>query len=181
MRKCFGWCFLLLFSWQLVGYVVFFEWKHTRIKKEIKSLLKRGVPPEELVDFHFNTSQIERLKWLKKNEFEWNNQLFDVVQSFTGCDGITHFRCISDTQEKVLFKDLNKHIASNLQDDSQNSTVLKLVKVLLIDRFEFPDPTIEVYLPERRQDCFVYLSKLSSPFIPIHTPPPNLNCLSYRC
>ena len=181
MRKCFGWCFLLLFSWQLVGYVVFFEWKHTRIKKEIKSLLKRGVPPEELVDFHFNTSQIERLKWLKKNEFEWNNQLFDVVQSFTGCDGITHFRCISDTQEKVLFKDLNKHIASNLEDDKQNSSVLKLVKVLLIDQFEFPDPKFEDVLLEKRKDYFTHLLKSYSRNIPIPTPPPNLNCLSHRC
>lgn len=181
MRKCFGWCFLLLFSWQLVGYVVFFEWKHIRIKKEIKSLLKRGVPPEELVDFHFSASQIKELKWLKKNEFEWNNQLFDVVQSFTGCDGITHLRCISDTQEKVLFKDLNKYIASNLEDDSQNSTVLKLVKVLLNDQLEFIDPKIECLLNEKREDYFIYLSKMFSPSVPTETPPPNLNCTTCRC
>jgi len=176
MRKCFGWCFLLLFSWQIVGYVVFFEWKHIHIKKEIKSLLKSGVPQDELVDFHFNTYQIKQLKWLKKNEFEWNNQLFDVVQSFSSCDGITHFRCISDTQEKVLFKDLNKYIASNLEDDSQNSTVLKLVKVLLIDQFEFPDPKIVAYSPERRLDYFVYLTKPLTRDIPTPSPPPNLNC-----
>lgn len=182
MHKSLSWCFLIVFSWQLAGQIVYFEWKHHTIKKEIKGLLKQGVPSEELIDFHFTSKQIAELKWLKKNEFEWKGQLFDVVKSFKGCDGITHFRCISDTKEKMLFKDLSKNVASNLAGDHDASTVFKLVKISLFSNVNYLNAKQEMQENVKVENHFFYLYNIKKRSIEPLTPPPNLNCLSdYWC
>ena len=182
MHKSLSWCFLIVFSWQLAGQIVYFEWKHHAIKKEIKGLLKQGVPSEELIDFHFTSKQIAELKWLKKNEFEWNEQLFDVVKSFKGCDGITHFRCISDTQEKSLFKDLSKSVASNLVGDHDANTVFKLVKITYFNNVVLLSMEPELLENKKVKNNWLYLHDIQNRVTKPQTPPPNLNCLSiYWC
>ena len=130
MKRVFSSFLALIFIWQIVGFVSYFEISHFKLKKEIKTLLKKGVPKEQLVVFEFYDFEIANLIWLKKNEFDLNGDLFDVVRSSELDSGKTRFECISDTQEKVLFASLNQNISSNLSDSHGNSPISSWFKCL---------------------------------------------------
>ena len=174
MQRILGWAFFILFTWQLVGFLLFFEYNHYHIKKEIKCLLKSGVPENELVDFHFTKDQINQLTWIKSNEFEWKGHLFDVVERKVDVNGKVHFKCISDTQEKVLFKDLNKSIADNLNGHGKSTPVGKVIKLmsfpfLFKSQFSYIIKSVE---PQQRSffaDIFNIIKVAIEPL----TPPPN--------
>lgn len=133
-------------TWQIIGFVGYFEFSHFKLKKEIKSLLKKGVPKEELVQFTFSESEIADLTWLKKNEFQFQGSLYDVVRSSKQANGLTVFECISDSQEKVLFARLGQTISNNLGDDDHQTPVsnwFKLIKLPYLSTSE--DITVVAY------------------------------------
>jgi hypothetical protein len=101
--------------------------------------LKKGVPKEELVQFTFSESEIADLTWLKKNEFQFQGSLYDVVRSSKQANGLTVFECISDSQEKVLFARLGQTISNNLGDDDHQTPVsnwFKLIKLPYLHTLE---------------------------------------------
>lgn len=123
MRKLVSYSLFLLVAWQIIGFVAYFEFSHYTLKKEIKLVLKQGVPKNRLVIFEFDKNQLEELIWLKKNEFDYRGNLFDIVRSHETAEGKTYMECISDTQETILFKNLGQTVSINLGDD-QNPTPL---------------------------------------------------------
>ena len=174
MQRILGWVFFILFTWQLVGFLLFFEYNHYHIKKEIKGLLKRGVPDNELVDFHFTTDQINQLTWIKSNEFEWKGHLFDVVEKKVDANGKVQLKCISDTQEKVLFKDLNKSIADNLNGHGKSTPFGKVIKLMGIpflcrSQFTYIIQSVELQQSLYFVDNFNVIKMVIEPL----TPPPN--------
>jgi hypothetical protein len=119
-------------TWQIIGFVGYFEFSHFKLKKEIKGLLKKGVPKEELVQFTFSAEEINNLTWLKKNEFQFQGSLYDVLYSTKHKNGLITFECISDSQEKVLFARLGQTISNNMGDDDHQTPVsnwFKLIKL----------------------------------------------------
>jgi hypothetical protein len=94
--------------------------------------LKKGVPKEELVQFTFSAEEINNLTWLKKNEFQFQGSLYDVLYSTKHKNGLITFECISDSQEKVLFARLGQTISNNMGDDDHQTPVsnwFKLIKL----------------------------------------------------
>ena len=132
VRKVVQYILLSLFIWQIVGFVAYFEFSHIKLKKEIKLLLKQGVPDNELVSFKFSNTELEQLIWLKKNEFNLNGNLFDVVERYKSSDGTTHMRCISDKKETILFARLEQTISQNLGDEQSQTPISNWMKLLKI-------------------------------------------------
>lgn len=167
---------LILFAIQIIGFVGYFEFAHYNLKKDIKAQLKEGVPKDKLVIFDFSTSQLKNLVWLKKNEFDLNGNLYDVVRK-SKSNGITHLECISDKQEKVLFAKLNQNVSSNLGDDNQHSPVSSLFKLLqtpALPIVNFIDVQI-VSLKENTTTAFNYLDYFSLKSIKLVSPPPQFS------
>ncbi len=177
VRKLISYLLFGLMVWQIIGFVGYFEFSHFKLKKEIKSLLKKGVPKEELVVFSFSKSEINQLTWLKKNEFEYQDSLYDVVRSTRIQDGKFRFECISDSQEKVLFAQLGQTISNNMGDDHHQTPIsnwFKLIKLPLLSNSTLTEVSCEVKTIEKAQ-LSEYLKFFRSIYSEIDSPPPQFS------
>ncbi len=164
-------------TWQIIGFVGYFEFSHFKLKKEIKSLLKKGVPKEELVQFTFSESEIADLTWLKKNEFQFQGSLYDVVRSSKQANGLIVFECISDTQEKVLFARLGQTISNNLGNDDHQTPVSNWFKLIKLPYLSVStDISLVVFIDKSKIefDCF-YSNFFQSISFSIDSPPPQVS------
>lgn len=127
MRNLLLYTILFLFFWQIVGVNVGFEIAHSKIKKEVKLVLKSGVPKDERVIFSFSEDEVGSLIWVKKNEFVYKDSFFDVIERSEN-QGQTVLECISDKQETVLFKNLASIVDNNLSDQNDDGLVKAIKK-----------------------------------------------------
>lgn len=175
MRKFIQSCLLILFIWQIVGFVGYFEISHYHLKKEIKLLLKQGVPEDQLVKFNFTQDQIAELVWLKKNEFDLNGNLFDVVRKYHRNDGTVYMECISDKKEKELFAHLGENISLNLGDEKHPTPVTSWMKILQFPAIPVSNNELNLdfqFLELGKRDQFYYLPMISEKSVFILSPPP---------
>lgn len=177
VRKLVSYSLFFLVTWQIIGFVAYFEFTHYHLKKEIKLLLKQGVPQDELVVFEFDKTELSNLIWLKKNEFNYNGNLFDVVRSHKMADGKTYMECISDKQETVLFAKLNQGISSNMGDERNPTPLFNWLKII-----HFPVVTncFELNFKKSSIDSinrsyFIYQEDNSVKIIEIDSPPPEFS------
>jgi hypothetical protein len=157
-----------------VGFVGYFEISHSQIKKEIKTLIKKGVPKDQLIIYTFDAKELSQLVWLKKNEFDLDGNLYDVVRRKTLDNGKTTLECISDKQEKVLFAKLGQTISKNLGDDKHPSPVSSWMKMLqvpiLITEINLND--LILVNEEYRRDYFNYSWWYTIASLETLSPPP---------
>ena len=174
MRKLISYSLFLLVIWQIVGFVGYFEVSHFSLKKEIKSLLKRGVPEDELITFTFNQKELNELKWLKKNEFEFNGNLYDVVKTEKLPGSKWKLACISDKQETLLFANLSQNVASNLGDSKHPTPLFSLMKILHFPLLvnDYHVKVNEGFEVDNHGHVFIYLPHESIKSVRIDTPPP---------
>jgi hypothetical protein len=175
VRRILSFLLFCIISWQLIGFVGYFEFSKFKIKKELKSLIKRGVPQKKLIAFQFNQKEIKELVWHKKHEFELDGHLYDIVYKGISKKGIHYFKCVSDDQETQLFKDLKQYVSSNLGDEKNPQPLSKFFKVVqvpfVLNEVTF---TLEKALPTIHiKDYFTYKSQLVSTNPSVDTPPPN--------
>ena len=164
-------------TWQIIGFVGYFEFSHSKLKKEIKSLLKKGVPKEDLVQFTFSETEINNLIWLKKNEFQFQDSLYDVVYSTKHKNGLITFECITDSQEKVLFARLGQTISNNLGDDDHQTPVSNWFKLIKLPYLSVStDISLIAFIDNSKIEfnCFYTNFFQSIPFS-IDSPPPQVS------
>jgi hypothetical protein len=174
VRKTVQYILLFLFIWQIVGFVTYFEISHFKLKKEIKLLLKQGVPEDELVYFDFTDDEMNDLIWLKKNEFNLNGNLFDVVRKSKDKNGVNHLECISDKKETILFARLNQTISQNLGDDKSQTPISNWMKLLKVPN-HLPQNDLRIEFIEIQSNDFEsipYLNQYSFELKRIPSPPP---------
>lgn len=89
------------------------------------------MPDSELSVIVANKDNISKIKWIDKNEFRFEGNLFDVVKVGQNQKGETVYHCINDTQEKELFSKLDELIQNAFEGKSNNKN--KLTKYLVKD------------------------------------------------
>ena len=177
VRKTVQYILLFLFIWQIVGFVTYFEISHFKLKKEVKLLLKQGVPKDELVCFEFTDNEMNDLIWLKKNEFNLNGSLFDVVRKSKDNNGVNHLECLSDKKETVLFARLNQTISQNLGDEQSQTPIANWMKLLKIPN-NIPQNSLQIDLVNLQSEDFneiPYLNQYSFESKRIPSPPPQFS------
>ncbi len=127
MKKAPAILLLILILYQLVGYYSIHQFQVYRVKKEVKKLVKNNIPQEQLTTIAISISEIDRIKWVKKDkEFIFEGEMYDVVKAIKAGNTIT-FYCIADFKETALFAKLddyvNDFIASNPNKRKQNSHI----------------------------------------------------------
>ncbi|MCB0472278.1 MAG: hypothetical protein KDC56_04365, partial [Flavobacteriaceae bacterium] len=89
------------------------------VQGEVKSQLLKGMADADLVLFKFNKLEIKHLlKWENVNEFEYQDQMYDVVRTKT-IDKITYFWCLADYKETKLKKQIRALTLLVLNHDQQ--------------------------------------------------------------
>lgn len=178
MQKLISYSFLLLFVWQIVGFVSYFEFSYYHLKRELKSLIKNGIPKDELVIFEFSKDELNELVWLKKNEFNKDGSLFDVVRSHVKKGGITYMECISDSKEKILFAHLDQNVSRNLGDDGNSNPISNWMKLL-----HFPivtsNQSVDYELSDlqfEENNYYFFLALFATRTLKIDSPPPQISC-----
>ncbi len=114
----------------LFGYFAVFKVMQRNIKKQIKTAIKQGVPEKELHCFRFPVDKdLQKkmgIRWLDKKEFSFKGNMYDVVHKQTDGDFII-YKCVNDTQEKILFAGLDKQLKNSMNKDSNKSKTLNLL------------------------------------------------------
>lgn len=162
---------------QLVGFDIYFYNEQAKIKKQLKTYLKEGVPKNQLKDFHFSKSEISALNWTKPNkEFKIGERFYDVVWRKNLETGKIYFQCVDDAQESQLFKNLAQYLDKNLGKQNHQSSLGFVFSVintpLLLSEFhyEFAKPISD----EKQQKISFYFQLLSEGYYSVTLPPPNI-------
>lgn len=79
-----------------------------------------GIDKKELVFFEFSTPEIDtKLHWEHAKEFEYNNQMYDVVEK-KRVNGKTQLWCWLDSQETILNQKLQKLFTAVFSHDTKS-------------------------------------------------------------
>ncbi len=85
------------------------------VKKEVERKIKKGVDEQELILLQFTKEEAKvNLKWRSPHEFEYNHQLYDIVETATEDDTVFYW-CLLDKEEKKLENRLKEAIARALE------------------------------------------------------------------
>jgi len=167
---------LLLFLWQIGGYLIEFQFESSRIRKELKKLTKEAVPLDQLVNFVFSTKEIQSLTWTKKNEFKYRGHFYDVVWRKKLENGKIEVQCVSDDQETVLFEKLDQYVSVNLANQNPDKPLKNWSKIFFGNYLPCETTPYAIWedkFIDLKESNFLYRSSFSELHLFIETPPPN--------
>jgi len=152
--------------------VLAFKVQQYVVRKEIKRRLKRGVRDDELVMICVSPQQAGALIWNNDHEFTLGGEFYDIVKYETFEDAAVMYYCLSDTQEKALFKNLGD-LVGHYHDKNNPASQVAFHLFQILGTSIGPKSIIEgvaLYPPLR---AFAhYFKHYSSPAIQKLVPPP---------
>lgn len=108
---------LICLTAPVVGVVGWLQLQKKAVRKEVKHKLMAEVDRSELVLLKFSTEDAaNKLEWEHSKEFEYENEMYDVVQTETKGDTISYW-CWWDHEETALNKKLTALTTVALQQD----------------------------------------------------------------
>ncbi len=179
MNKSLSGIFLLFCL--IAPFTMSFMWlnyEKKMLKKEIKKQLIHGIPKDQLVHLKFTvTESKEVLRWEHSKEFEFNGQMYDVVETVINGDDITYI-CWPDNQETALNIRLNdlvdKAFGNSDKKHENENRLLQFVKSLYIDHDEQQVYVLSYTIHSFTEHRSVPVDRFHSPPVP----PPEVNNLS---
>lgn len=148
--------------------------KNKAIRREIKWKIIEGIDRNELEILTFTNEEIDtELKWKHDHEFEYNGQMYDVVERKSEAGKVT-FWCWLDHEETRLSKKLkyllNDALGSDAQRKNRENKLIQFLKDLfynLIDSNKWQDFGIDL------NKFTAFSSSYTSPFLSVGSPPPD--------
>lgn len=96
------------------------QFEKASLRQELKEKIFAGIDTSELVLLKFSKEEIEKeLKWENANEFEYENQMYDLVSTEIEDDKII-FTCWKDHEETDLNQKLKNLVAEAFGQDEEN-------------------------------------------------------------
>lgn len=144
-NKLTGILLLICLLAPVIGIYGWLQHKRYVVKKEVKRQIIAGMDREELVLLKFTGEEIETLlKWEDDEEFEYQGQMYDVVEVIEK-DGMIHYWCWKDDEETLLNRDLNRLLAGALGSHPQNNEHQKQIQnffktLYCLDHFSWSPP-----------------------------------------
>ncbi|MCC6251572.1 MAG: hypothetical protein IT238_03815 [Bacteroidia bacterium] len=159
--------------------LIIFKYQKKQIKKEIKRKMIAGIDKNELILLKFTEKEnCTLLKWKHAKEFEYQKQMYDIVDSFVIRD-TTYYYVWWDSAESSLYQQLNQLLAMSLGHNAQHKTNQDLVyfffKTLYCNHNNQSNTTISFVIKDYSSDLNFSFANLS--LHPI-TPPPEQRIFS---
>lgn len=151
---------------------VFFQFQKYQIKKEAKQQMIAGIDKEELILLKFNKTEIQQeLKWEHSKEFEYNGEMYDVVEKHIEGDSI-YYWCWWDHKETKLNKQLDVLVSKALDNEPQRqkkqNQLTDFFKNLFFESFTYELQT----MPKLSSREFNYAEHFTSKYYSPPAPPP---------
>ena len=159
--------------------VVTYSWLQQRkraVKKEVKWKMIAGIDKNELVLLKFSKEEIAtKLQWKHAKEFEFNNQMYDIVDKVVSKDSIQYW-CWWDFKETKLNKQLDDLLVGVYQHDSKSKEkqdlLYKFYKSIYFQPVFSWQPQIE---EEQKYKVITFCNIHKSLFIQMDSLPPKMN------
>lgn len=167
---------IFLFFCIVVPSVTTYSWlqyKKYQVKKHVKHQILAGLDQSALVLLKFTNNESSELRWEHDQEFEYNGQMYDVVNSIEKRDSI-YYWCWRDHEETKLINQLKIVVANALGNDQQNkenqNRLLDFFKILY-----FSESSIaQGFYQKTEKENYPYFANWVSIIIAPQTPPPKL-------
>ncbi|MEZ5083522.1 MAG: hypothetical protein R2750_08740 [Bacteroidales bacterium] len=132
LRKITGILLLACLIAPFGGFYVFLQLKKKQVKKDIRLNLASFIGNNNLVVFSFSKEDIKTLEWKDNHEFEYEGQMYDIIESNIVGETI-HYKCFHDTKETSLNKKIEQLIAritgSNPQKKENQERLISFIKI----------------------------------------------------
>ena len=159
--------------------VVTYSWLQQRkraVKKEVKWKMIAGIDKSELVLLKFSKAETTtKLNWKHSKEFEFSNQMYDIVDKVVSKDSI-HYWCWWDFEETKLNKQLDNLLVGVYQHDSKSKEkqdiVYKFYKSIYFQSLFCWEPFIKL---SQKNNNITFSCTYKLLFIQMDLPPPKTN------
>jgi hypothetical protein len=174
LKRAIAIAFLIIFTFSMVGFFLVFKIQQYQVRKEIKHLIKNGLPETQLVQININSRNQSELKWEDENEFRYQGAMYDVVRIEKKDDSTIIYYCVSDEQETILFANLDEQVKKNM--DSKNNGInpiknlFKILSTLHYTQDTHTSTFFQIKESGEGEFAFVYFS----PALDILSPPPKM-------
>ena len=173
MKRTIAIILSVIFLFQLTGFLIVFTVKQQAIRKEIKHLIKNGVPQNELIAIEFNSSNKLDFDWKHSREFSYKGSMYDIVRTDTINQNTFLFYCVNDIQEKQLFANLDKMVSSCFSEQSKQRD--KQIDFSQLITLKYLAPDVSLLFSKNKtlffRACYLDIQYLS-PCILSSEPPP---------
>jgi hypothetical protein len=115
--KAIGIFLLICLVAPIVVTFTFLHYQKKQVRKEVKHQIIAGIDKSELVLLKFTEEESQsKLKWEHSREFEYNDQMYDIVETEIKWDTI-YYWCWWDNKETKLNKQLDNLLANALENN----------------------------------------------------------------
>lgn len=157
-----------------MGLLLVFKIQQYQIRKEIKHLIKLGVPDNQLVHISISPKNENQLEWMHSKEFRYKGTMYDIVKTELINDTTTLYHCVTDQQETKLFANLDEHVKKNMNSKNNGSNPIKNLFKFLSTLYSQSQnqtwPSCQLKEVAKCQFSYFY----SSPSLDITSPPPKI-------
>ena len=172
MKKILPVFLLLALCFNGTAYYFVFKLRQEKVRKEIKMMLKAGVPDGELSVIRHAEDNAHEFRWIHSREFRYKGVMYDVVKSEIAPDGARLLYCVTDHQETLLFANLDRMTKSQTARHPAHTKAIRFYSLLMGGLFTPPDA--EYIQPDSgfliMDAIFIFYYK--QPGIFIDAPPP---------
>ena len=148
---------LLVLAAPIAGTFMFLHFHKLKVRKELKHNIIADIDRQGLVLLKFTDCQIENeLEWNHSKEFEFNNSMYDIVDSKKVGD-TTLFWCWHDDKETKLNKQLDQVLGFALDTDSSNNEQKNRLIVFFKSLYFFDDNSSNIYVFFSQEISIKYL------------------------
>lgn len=145
--------------------------KH-EVRRKIKWQVVNGIDKTELTLLKFTNAETQtQLRWEHSKEFEYNDQMYDIVKT-EKCGDTTYYWCFWDNKETLLNKQIDSMLALMLGGDAQQKNQQNQLDHFYKSLFFESTSTVKFYGASNTISASPYLFSICSTTLLPTTPPP---------
>lgn len=172
MKKWLAILFIFSLYAPFIATNLHYNYTKARIRHEVKHKIMLGIPKEELALVKIHRNHVfTQLKWEHSKEFEYQHQMYDVVEQINKGDTV-YFYCWLDNEETLLNKKLLSITRQRMGHNPQTNHYNLKIKQFYFSLF-FNCHAIQTLAPSYSFDIrFVYSFFIKSYLFDVPSPPP---------